>query len=109
LYLKADFMTEMKLDPLYRICLIPAHEFFRFELEGDRLTVTPLHPEWLSKQIEAGSVDVRHEKMEDFIVLTAPSAELQRLVVSLVDKPEAWGDPIELTRAPQGEHETGEA
>ena len=61
-----------------------------------------LDPEWLESRIESGSISIRHEMVEDAVVLTAPTEELQRLMTALASDPEAFSDPIVLRPTPTG-------
>ena len=77
--------------------LIPPHWFGRLSRQGDSLNCALLDADWLKQAIAANRVRVRHEMLSDgAIILTAPTKELQSLVLKLADDEKAfpWGEPL---------------
>ena len=66
--------------PLGRDLVIPAHWIWRATVDGDRLRITPLNEEWLEKMLDSGTVRIAHEREKGRRILTAQTADLQRLV-----------------------------
>ena len=83
----------------YRAFLMPVHMFARMRLEGDRLDLRFLSDDWLKKALREKRVKVAHEPVEDAILLTAPTPELQQLIVKALVDPKAFPDPMELRRS----------
>lgn len=83
---------------LYKFHLIPAHTFSRVRLEGQVLRVQMLYDEWLHEMITARKVNIAHERLEDGILLTAPTRELQQFLRKYAEDPKAFTDPTELHR-----------
>ena len=82
----------------YKFHFIPAHTFSRIWIEGDDLRVALMEGDWLKRMIDAKSVSIAHERMEDLIVLTAPTAKLQELVLKHAEDSEAFPNPGEWQR-----------
>ena len=74
--------------------VIPAHSFIMMELEGHVLTLSSLDVEWLKKGIDEGRIDIKHERRDDTIVLTASTGELQEFVVRYADEAFNAEDPV---------------
>ena len=83
--------------------LVPAYTFFRVSLEKEALTLLAIDPEWMDKGIASKAIQVPHEHLradanpddggqpdlhppshgpegEDWVLLTAPTSQLQALV-----------------------------
>lgn len=83
--------------------LLPAHTIFRVRLEKDALTLVAIDPEWMDRAIASKAIQVPHEHLdadpnpheggqpdlhpprsgpegEDWVLLTAPTSQLQALV-----------------------------
>jgi len=83
---------------LYTIHLIPAHTFSRIWIEGDVLRLAMLDLDWLKRMIAEKKVDIAHERVDEGIVLTASTKELQEFVLKYAEDEEAFHDPTELHR-----------
>ncbi|MDZ7345081.1 MAG: hypothetical protein ONA90_11280 [candidate division KSB1 bacterium] len=83
---------------LYKLHLIPAHHFFRIWITGDTLRLAALDPDWLKNMIDQKKVNIAHERVEDTIVLTAPTKALQEFVLKYAEDAEAFSDPTEIYR-----------
>ena len=83
---------------IYKIHFIPAHTFWRIWIEDDNLRIALMNEDWLKRKIDAKSVSIAHERMDDLIVLTAPTAKLQELVLKHAEDSEAFPDPEEWQR-----------
>lgn len=75
--------------------VVPTHIFVRVWLEGDALRIAYLDDEWLEAKIEAGEVQIAHERTGDYLVLTAAPKELQALVLQYAEDESAF-DPSSL-------------
>jgi hypothetical protein len=61
--------------------LIPAHTLLRVWPGKDSLKLVFLDEDWVSKAIESGRINLAHVKTGQWLVLTAPTAELQAFIV----------------------------
>jgi hypothetical protein len=82
--------------------LLPTHMFFRVWLDKDTLRLATLEHDWLKKMIDEKKISTQHEVVDRRVVLTAPTAELQQLVVAHADDHGAFPKPrTGLTRRRQ--------
>lgn len=86
------------LNDLVNAHLLPVHTFWTAALDDGALTLRYFDPEWLDRQLAAGSVSIQHQTVADITVLTAPTPELRALMKRLATVPEAFSDPIVLRR-----------
>jgi hypothetical protein len=77
---------------------LPTHSFYRIQLEGDILSVAYLDEDWLKRMIGQGEVDIRHELVDNTIVLTASTRDLQEFIVKYADDAKAFPDPGRFRR-----------
>jgi hypothetical protein len=83
---------------LHNVTMIPTHTFFRVWIEGDSLRLAMLDEEWLKRLIDQNGMRIPHVRTEDYIVLTASTQELQRLVVMAAGDEKAFPNPGTLLR-----------
>jgi hypothetical protein len=76
----------------YKLHLVPAHIIGRIWIEGDSIRLDMLDGDWLRKMIDKGSISIAHELVDDGMVLTASSDELQKLVKKYTDIPDAFSN-----------------
>jgi hypothetical protein len=77
---------------------IAGHSFHKINLTKDTLQLTPLDEDWLEKKILAKEVTLAHEYLEDRIILTGPTEELQAFAKKYGDNKEAFSDSTEFQR-----------
>jgi hypothetical protein len=82
------------------------HVFFKVGVVGQEARVRFLHPEWLLALVKKDPKAVTHEvnrkvitengqeKVQEEVVLTGPTKELQAFVLAQVDSPSAWLGPV---------------
>ncbi|MGB2867801.1 MAG: hypothetical protein WBD36_05075 [Bacteroidota bacterium] len=87
----------MKND-LYSFQLVPVHTFWRIWMEGDTFRQAMLDNDWLKKMLDEGKIEIAHERLDDSIVLTAPTKELQLLVLKYAEDEKAFPKPGEFRR-----------
>ncbi len=73
---------------------VPTHSILRVRFDHDSLLLAILDNTWLKKMIENKSVAIPHERMDDQILLTASTEQLQELVKEYASNDEAFV-PIE--------------
>lgn len=80
--------------------LIPGHLFWKMWMKGGVLYLALLDPEWLEEKIDENALGVEYAEVEDMIVLTAKTEELQKFVLKAVEDPRAFmvDEPLELHR-----------
>jgi hypothetical protein len=70
--------------------LIPAHTLARVWLGKDSLKLVFLDEDWVSKAVESGRIKLAHVKTEGWLVLTAPTAELQAVILKYAGEADAF-------------------
>lgn len=80
----------------HQMHLIRAHTFALLDLQGDRLQIKLPGGKWLEAKLEDEPDSLPHEKLEDAVVLTASTSELQEFVRRYAHQ--AFDQPMELTR-----------
>ena len=84
------------VNEFYKAHVIPMHSFMKVTLEGHVLSLADFDSEWLQDGIDTGRIDIRHERRDEMIVLTAPTRDLQALILRHVD--EAFEQPDVIYR-----------
>ena len=95
-----DIFPQQPVHPhgYYAAHLFRAHSFYKVTLREDSLRLAFLDPDWLKKTLEESKVQIAHEQMEDNILLTASTRELQKFVLKYLADEEAWKAGDEMTR-----------
>ncbi len=65
--------------------VVPAHSLWKFDREGDVLTLYALDSGALGQALDDGRISIGHVERDDLLVLTATTAELQDLVTRFDD------------------------
>ena len=71
--------------------MIPAHSIARVRLNGDTLEMSTLSLEWLRDRIDERQLQIAHSRLgKDSVLLTAPPAQLQAMVMLVADDAKAF-------------------
>ncbi len=84
--------TEAGLFALY------PHVFAKIRVDRDELRFDFLNEEYARQALENKRADLAHEKLDNTVVLTAPTRELQNFVESSAFDDEAFDDTVKFTR-----------
>lgn len=95
----SDFMSDEDLT-LASFHTIPVHTFARLTVSGNKLQLNWFDQDWLDDLITENRIQIRHEKNDDFVLLTAGPRELQKFVIKYANSEEAFkeGMRVVLTR-----------
>ncbi len=74
----------------YKLHFVPVHTFSRIWLEKDSFRFGMFDNDWLRDMIEQKKITIGHERDEKALLLTAPTADLQKLVLQYADDPKAF-------------------
>lgn len=88
---------EMK-NGLYKGLLIPAHGFSRIWIEGDSVRLAYLDPDWLKQMIDKKKVNIGHDFIDQSIILTAQTKDLQNFALKYAEDAKAFSNKSELHR-----------
>ncbi len=97
-------LQEREEPDFHALHLLPLHSAARLRLEGDRLEIAFLDPDWVARRARAGRLPLAHiwhewdEGQEAGVVLTAPTGELSAFLAQHVADPEAFPRPCTLVR-----------
>jgi len=80
------------------IHLVPVHSIWRIWIEKDVMRLAWLANDWLEEMIDGNKVEIAHVRLEDRVVLTAPTKELQKLVLKYAEDTDAFPEPDEFHR-----------
>lgn len=73
--------------------LLNTHTFWKVWLDADTLRMTMLEHDWLKTMIEQKKLKIKHERLGERIVLTAPTNELQKFVTKYAESTKAFPKP----------------
>jgi hypothetical protein len=74
----------------YNAHMIPAHTLARVWLAEDSLKIVFLDQEWISKALESGQVKLAYVNTGKWLVITAPTKELQVFILKYADEVKAF-------------------
>jgi hypothetical protein len=74
------------VNEFYKFHIIPAHSFMKMRLEGDTLELEYFDYDWLKKGLKEGRLDIKHELIDDTVILTASTERLQQFIVEYADE-----------------------
>ncbi|MFN7998588.1 MAG: hypothetical protein U0Q18_33505 [Bryobacteraceae bacterium] len=78
---------------------IAGHLFAKISLQGDELVIALMDDNWLKKAVQSGLAPQSVTGEDGRIILTAPTADLQRFILMHADNAEAWnGDAGRMRR-----------
>lgn len=89
---------DLKENEFYQIHLLPVHTFMLVKQIEPTLQMATLSPDWIVDFLARHPRAIRHEKVEDGILLTAQSKKLQAFVIKHEKTEDAFGGLSNLTR-----------
>lgn len=91
----AEHLSEMEA-----VHLFPTHTYSKISFRDNEITMESFgfSANWLENLIKEKRIRIKHEAIEDHVLLTASTSELQKFVLKYSDEPKAFGDPETLTR-----------
>ncbi len=90
--------AELKENDFYQFHLIRVHTFAYVRQIEPTLQMTFPDPEWLKNYVKDNPDSIRHETIENEVVLTAPTKELQNFWLKHTDTQGAFGDTSNMRR-----------
>ncbi len=95
------YPDETEIEDFNDIHFVPTHSFWKVEIEKDVLRIAYIDYDWLEGMIDKNKVNIAHVRLEDRIVLTAPTHELQKFVLKYAEDTDAFPEPEEMHRKKQ--------
>jgi hypothetical protein len=74
--------------------LLTPHFFIRLSRDGTAFRASTLNPDWLRVFLEKNPASVRYQKINEEIMLTAPTSELRKFVLAHLETPGAFTKPV---------------
>ena len=105
--LKADGKTFLDLTPVeptlsqndfYKGHFLPTHTFALVSQTAPTVQISFLEPKWLKKSLAENPKAIRHEKLDDEILLTDAPKKLQKFLLAHLNTEGAFAKPISLKR-----------
>ena len=99
-FLFVDFFPEEPnmRNGFYSGHLIRVHSFARIRVEGDNFEMAMLDPDWLKKMIDEDKVKIAHEQLDEGMVLTASTLDLQKFVLKYAGDENAFSNRSKWVR-----------
>jgi len=91
--------SHIPISGLLSSTLLPVHTFAKLLFRNGEFKISFFSSEWLKQSILDKKLNIAYEKTNDLIVLTAPTKDLQEMVLSNVDNPDAFIEPKTLTKS----------
>jgi hypothetical protein len=91
-----DFKEEV--NDFYTGHVLGVHTFMRIEQIRPTLRMAPLNPDWIKKYLQDHPDGIRHEKVDDWILLTAQPKELQAFLIKHEKTEDAFDETGDLIR-----------
>jgi hypothetical protein len=82
----------------YKGHLVAVHSFAKIAVGADVLNITMLDPDWLQKMTEDKKIQLAHEEVDDGLVLTASTEDLQKFVLQYAEDEKAFSSRSEWLR-----------
>ncbi len=89
-------------DGLWAEHTLALHSIARIRIEGDRLEIAPMRSDWLDQAVAEGGVEVAHLRLDDGIILTAATEDLQRLLLDHGEEDAVFAEPVAFARRGAG-------
>ena len=89
---------ELTATDYYKFHLRSVHSFILVTQIVPMLQMAPMDYDWLKAYLKKNPNAVRHEMVDEQLVLTAPTRDLQAFVLAHLKTKEAWGEPSAMTR-----------
>ena len=89
---------DLKENDFYKVHLLPVHTFMRVEQIEPTLQMASLNPNWIKNFLQDHPNAIRHEKLDDGIILTAKPKEIQAFLIKHEKTEDAFGELSDMIR-----------
>jgi len=93
---------DLQQNVFYNYHLLPIHTFMRVERQGDSLRMAVLKRNWIKRYLKEHPKAIKHEAVDEGILLTAQPKDLQAFLRQLDKRPDAWDECCPMTRRVEG-------
>lgn len=81
---------------MYQYHLLRTHTAWLISIADGRISMAGIDPDWLEPRLERGEIEIAHAMVDDEVVFTAATPQLQHLYGGLPE--EAFSDPLVFVR-----------
>ncbi len=89
---------DLQQNDFYRCHLMPVHTFMRLQQQGDGIQMAVLKTDWIKKYLQEHPNALKHEKMDDGILLTAQPKDMQAFLLKHDKTADTWDECSPMTR-----------
>jgi hypothetical protein len=82
-----------EMNGVYLFHLVPTHSISKLWIENDQLYISTLNLDWLKNQIAQKKIKIGHKQLDDRMVLTASTKELQKFILKYANDTAAFEKP----------------
>lgn len=109
--LKIEGKTFMDITPIkpvfpqndfYKGHFLATHTFVQIIQTGPKFEIAYLEPKWLKGFLDKNPGAIGHVKIEDEILLTDTSKNLQKFLLTHLNTPDAFAEPVEMVKGKRG-------
>ncbi|MBE9509960.1 MAG: hypothetical protein IMY71_03710 [Bacteroidetes bacterium] len=90
--------NQLEINELLELHLFPVHTFAKVQFMENEVRIFQVDPDWIKTVIEEKKIRIKHEMIDDAIILTASTEELQKFFTKYAEEDRAFIDPIVLKR-----------
>jgi hypothetical protein len=77
---------------------IPAHSFLKIEWDNQRILLYIFESDRMKRLFEQNRIRIKHEIVDDYIVIAASTQDLKRFIEKYADDKKAFDEPGEFTK-----------
>jgi hypothetical protein len=90
---------KLQQNDFYKGHLMPVHTFMRVQMQNDVLQMAFMKPDWIKDFLQKNPAAIKHEKVNDDVLLTAQPKDLQAFLTQHEKTPDAWNEGNPLARS----------
>jgi hypothetical protein len=98
LYVTQVSQDDLKCNAIAKMMLVPAHLFFRVDEIGDKIKLAAVNPDKVKEHLTKDPKAIAHRKVDDSVIFTADTPQLQAYVIKYADGDALFGDVFTLDR-----------
>lgn len=95
---EAQDSKERKVSDFYEFHFLPVHTFYYVKQIGPAFQMCAPDPDWLKKLLAEQPGAIQHEKIDNEILFTAPTKDLQAFLIKHLHDEGAFGEPSNMKR-----------
>jgi hypothetical protein len=89
--------TQSKSDVTWwSLHVMPVHTIAKLTMNADTLNISWFDIEWLKNQLKEKKIKIKHEDNGESVLLTAKTADLQKMIRKYADSEDAFKDAVKI-------------